>query len=226
VRNRYTVLLADDHTLVREGLKLLIESEPSFTVTGECSNGLDAIRLCREITPDLAIIDIAMPGVSGLDVVEEILHAPEAPKIVMISFQAMPEQIIRAKRSGAAGFVLKDASGRELLNAMHAVVGGQSYFSQGVASCLLEQLMATDGAPSCECDCGSLPSLSILSLRERQVLQMLAEGKKNSHIAELLHLSIKTVETYRSRIMQKLNLHSLAELVRFAVQNNLVDRRG
>jgi DNA-binding NarL/FixJ family response regulator len=186
-KTQHTVFLADDHTLVREGLKLLIESDPAFTVTGECSNGPDTIRLCRELVPDIAIIDIAMPGISGLDVVDEIMRSPGSTRIVMISFQALPEQIIRARRSGATGFVLKDATGRELLSAMHAVIGGKTFFSQGVASCILQQLMESNKSPSCGCT--DSPSLTALSLRERQVLQMLAEGKKNSLIAELLHLS-------------------------------------
>ena len=218
------MVLADDHVVVRRGLRLLLENKPDFTVVDEASDGAEAIRSCQETCPDVAILDINMPMTNGITAASEIkAHLPKTG-IVMLTFQSQLDVIRSSVRAGADGYVLKDAAEHELFEAIRAAAQGRRYMARRAAEIVIDTLLyssAEDG----EAVQGS-EELRELSARERQVLQMLAEGNTNNRISETLSVSPKTVETYRSRIMHKLGVASFAELIRAAVRTGLVDRNG
>jgi len=218
------MVLADDHVVVRRGLRLLLENEPDFTVVDEASDGAEAIRACQENRPDVAILDINMPMTNGITAASEIkAHLPKTG-IVMLTFQSQLDVIRSSVRAGADGYVLKDAGEHELFEAIRAAAEGRRYMARRAAEIVLDTLLYSgeEGGEKLQ----GAEDLKELSARERQVLQMLAEGNTNNRIAETLSVSPKTVETYRSRIMHKLGVTSFAELIRAAVRTGLVDRDG
>jgi two-component system, NarL family, response regulator NreC len=214
------VLLADDHVVVREALSMLIESYEGFQVIAQASDGHEARRLCRDAEPDVAVLDIHMPVSNGITATREIKAECPDVKVVVLSFQAQAGVIRDAVLAGADGYILKESAGDELIDAIRAVVKGRRYFSPRTAEVVVDSFVFQETEnPD---DTGHV-LLKALSDRERQVLQMLAEGRANIAIADTLSLSSKTVETYRSRLMAKLKVGSFAELIRIAVRAGLVD---
>lgn len=216
------VVVADDHQIVRRSLRRLIEDDERFTVVGEAGDGRTAVRRCVEMRPDVAVLDINMPVISGITATSEIKKRCPGTGVVILTFQLQLDTIRAALAAGAEAYVLKDSSENELFEAIVSAAQGQRYIAQRAAEIVVDTLIFT-GASATEVE---RDPLRLLSNRERQVLQMLAEGTPNNEIAATLNLSSKTVETYRSRLMQKLNVRSFAELVRIAVREGLVDQEG
>jgi DNA-binding NarL/FixJ family response regulator len=206
------ILIADDHAVVAEGLRALIEAQDDMEVVGLAENGHEAVRQSLEKQPDLVVMDNSMPELNGIEATRTICKRCPGVRILMLSMHSSNAHVHRAFGAGVAGYVLKGSVGRELLDAIRIVDGGRRYLSKSLADNLLD-LLAADGRDD---------PLHKLSARERQVLQLIAEGNSVVAIGELLSLSRKTVETYRSRMMEKLELHDLAGLIKFAFQNGLL----
>jgi DNA-binding NarL/FixJ family response regulator len=209
------VFIADDHAIVREGLRLLLESQADISVVGETGNGRDAVNQIQHICPDVAIMDIVMPEMNGIEVTELIHKTCPSTKVVVLSMHATSEHIFRALKAGAKGYLLKESAGKEVIKAVRSVNSGRRYLCQQISETLIEDYisehdLARDKSP-----------LDHLSAREREVLQMVAEGKSSIEIAKLLQLSPKTVETYRSRLMQKIGVSDIPGLVKFAIQHGI-----
>ena len=208
------VLLADDHTLVRAGLRKLLESVPDLEVVGEASDGLALIALVAKLQPELVLMDIAMPGLNGLDATARVMKEWPATRVLILSMHQNEEYVRQALRYGAAGYLLKDAAPMELDLALKAVLRGDTYLSpavsKGVLSDYIERLR------------GDAETGELLTPRQREVLQLIAEGQSTKEIARRLELSVKTVDTHRSQLMQQLNIHEVAGLVRYAIRAGLV----
>ncbi len=209
------ILLADDHGVVRDGLRALLESEPDMAVVGEADNGREAIRQARRLCPDVIVMDIAMPELNGIDATPHILENCPDARVVILSMLTTTEHIFRAFQSGALGYVLKESAGGELMTAIRAVHAGTRYLSHKISDVSPQAYLFPQSAGN-----GRSP-LERLSAREREILQLVAEGTTRAEIADQLSLSPKTVETYRSRVMHKLDVHSLPELIKFALQNGV-----
>lgn len=207
------VLLVDDHTVVREGVRMLLEAEGGIQVVGEAGNGADAVTKARTLTPHVIVMDISMPEMNGIEAIREIRAASKHVAIVVLSMYATAEHVYRAFQSGASGYVLKECAGREVIHAVKTVHEGQSYVSSKISGTLIDDYVKHRE------DCQG--PLDRLSAREREVLQLVVEGWSSARIAEAISLSRKTVETYRSRIMQKLEVKTLPDLIRFALQHGL-----
>lgn len=205
------ILLADDHALLRKGLRRILESYSEFTVLAEAASGTEAVEAARKVQPDVAIVDIGMPGLNGIEATAQI--AAECPKtaVLILSMHGDERYVLRAMKAGARGYLLKDSVEEDLVEAVRAVRSGQTFFSPAIA----DVLSRCDGAEVED-------RYDLLTGREREVYRMLAEGKSNKEIAALLGLSLHTVETHRNRIMEKLRLHNAAELVLSAVERGLV----
>jgi DNA-binding NarL/FixJ family response regulator len=210
------VLLADDHGIVRRGLRSLLESEPDVTVVGEAADGLEALRLCEELLPDLLIVDVGMPKLNGIDVAARVQKLDRPPRTVILSMHADESYIIRALAAGARAYLLKDATDEDLLPAIRSVAADKPFFSPAVTKVLVEDYLRQLQAR------GLTDSYHLLTDREKQVLQLLAEGRSNKEVAALLELSLSTVETHRGNLMQKLNLHNTAEIVLYAVRKGII----
>lgn len=209
------VLLADDHAVVRDGLRLLLEAQSDINVVGEASNGHQAVQLVKNLSPDVAVMDIAMPELNGIDASRRIHQICFSTQIVILSMYASTEHIYQALQAGAIGYVLKESAGREVVLAVRTVYAGKRYLSQHIAETVIDDYM---------CKFYKIPvrsPLERLSPREREILQLVVEGKSNPEIASLFSLSIKTVETYKSRLMEKLNIKDIPSLVKFAIQHGL-----
>ena len=218
---QYKVLIADDHKIVRRGLSHLIDSDDRFIVVAEAQDGSEAIRNAAQTRPDVAVLDINMPVTDGITAAREIKTISPDTGIVMLTIRQEPEIIRSAFAAGAIGFVLKTSSEEELFHALESAARGERFVARGAADVVIDSFLYLDRSED-----GSAGALILrtLSGRERQVLQMLAEGAPNPRIASTLNVSVKTVETYRGRLMQKLGVASFAELVRVAVRAGLVDR--
>jgi DNA-binding NarL/FixJ family response regulator len=210
------VLLADDHGIVRRGLRSLLETDPSLTVVAEASDGLEALRLCTEHRPDIVILDIAMPKLNGIDVAARSQKLDHPPRVIILSMHADESYIIRALAAGARAYLLKDATDEDLLPAVRAVATGRPFFSPAVTAVLIEDYMRQLQAR------GLTDSYHLLTDREKEVLQLLAEGRSNKDVATLLDLGLSTVETHRANLMQKLGLHNTAEIVLYAVRKGII----
>lgn len=210
------VLLADDHGIVRRGLRSLLETEPGLSVVGEAADGLEALRLCAESHPDILIVDVGMPKLNGIDVAERAQKLERPPRTLILSMHSDESYIIRALAAGARGYLLKDATDEDLLPAVRAVAAGKPYFSPAVTAVLVEDYIRRLQAR------GLSDSYHLLTDREKEVLQLLAEGRSNKEVATLLDLSLSTVETHRGNMMQKLNLHNTAEIVLYAVRKGII----
>ena len=210
------VLLADDHSIVRRGLKSLIETEPGLTIVAEAGDGLEALRLCAEQHPDIAIVDVGMPKLNGIEVAARAQKLERPPRVIMLSMHADESYILRALAAGARAYLLKDATDEDLLPAIRSVAAGRPFFSPTVTAVLVEDYMRQLQAR------GLTDSYHLLTDREREVLQLLAEGRSNKDVATLLDLGVSTVETHRANLMQKLNLHNTAEIVLYAVRKRII----
>lgn len=208
------ILLADDHTIVRQGFKALLETIPEFEVVAEAADGIEAVDQIEETRPDVALIDIMMPNLNGLEATKTATRRKSGAKIIILSMHANSTYAVRALKNGAHGYVLKDADQDEIVTAIKTVMNGGRYISPQISDEVLTALIETDQNTD--------DLLEELTPRERQVLQMIAEGNSNKEIAEKLVLSIRTIETHRSNLMIKLKIGSQAKLVHFAIQSGLV----
>jgi DNA-binding NarL/FixJ family response regulator len=209
------VLLADDHSIVRRGLRALLE-EAGHTVVAEAGDGLEAIRLCEEHRPDLLILDIGMPRLNGIEVAARTQKLPRPPGVIILSMYGDESYIIRALSAGARAYLLKSATDEDLLPAVQAVASGKPFFSPAVAAVLVEDYVRRLQTR------GLTDSFLLLTDREKEVLQLLAEGRSNKEVATLLDLGLSTVETHRANLMQKLGLHNTAEIVLYAVRKGII----
>jgi DNA-binding NarL/FixJ family response regulator len=210
-----TVFLADDHNLVREGFRLLLQTQPDILVTGEAGTGRDAVRQVLNLKPDVVLMDIAMPELNGIEATQQICKARPSTKVIILSMYSTSQHIFRAIKAGARGYILKESAGDDVINAVRTVNRGQIFLCKEISeSVVRDYVLSRDIAEE-------QGPLARLSNRERQVLQLLVEGTSNTRIADLLSLSPKTVETYRSHLMQKLDINDLPALVKFAIQHGL-----
>jgi two-component system, NarL family, response regulator NreC len=214
------ILLADDHSIVRKGLRAIIEGEPGMVVVGEAANGRETVKLCQELKPAIAIVDIAMPQLNGIEAVTLVLKDQPELKAIILSMHADESYIMRALSAGAKGYLLKDTAEQDILPALRTVVQGRPYFSPQVTSTLLEDYVRFLKQR------GLQDSYDLLTDREKEVLHLLAEGRSNKEAAQLLNLGVSTVETHRTNLMQKLNLHSTAEIVLYAVRKRIISQPG
>jgi two-component system response regulator NreC len=210
------LLLADDHGVVRRGLRALLESEPDLQIVAEAADGLEAVRLCEEHDPDLVILDLGMPKLNGIDVAARTQKLKRPPAVIILSMHADESYIIRALAAGARGYLLKDATDEDLLPAVRSVMAGKPYLSPAVTGVLVEDYVRQLQAR------GLTDSYHLLTDREKEVLQLLAEGRSNKDVATQLNVGLSTVETHRSNLMQKLNLHNTAEIVLYAVRKGII----
>jgi DNA-binding NarL/FixJ family response regulator len=213
--SRITVLIADDHTVVRQGVRRILEDDGGIEVIGEAADGRTAVELVLRLRPAVVLMDIALPQLNGIDSTREIVKLAPQTKVIMLSMHADRAYVRRSIEMGARGYVLKDAEDLDLVGAVKAVARGGSSFSPAVASQLREQLVAPV-AHAGDTD------LTLLTDRERQVLQLIAEGRSNKEVAAVLEVGVSTVDSHRKHILEKLGLHNTADLVRFAVRHGLV----
>jgi two-component system, NarL family, response regulator NreC len=210
------ILLADDHNVMRRGLRLLLESQPGFIVVGEAADGRSAVELAQATNPDVVVLDIAMPQLSGTEAAQRITEILPHTAIVILSMHADEGYVLRALKAGVKGYLVKDSAEGDLIEAIKVVSEGKAFFSPEVSRMLADDYVReirTRGAED---------SYELLTAREREILHLLAEGKSNKDIAALLNLSLFTVETHRRNLQEKLNLHSLAELILYAVRRGLI----
>jgi two-component system, NarL family, response regulator NreC len=212
-----TILLADDHTMVRQGLRALLEAESGFSVVGEAKDGPETIAMTESLKPDVLVVDLMMPGVGGLEVMRQLGRKVSGTKFVVLSMYANEAYVVEALRSGALGYVLKDTGSEELVRAIKHVMQGGRYLSPPLSEGSLEAYLERVRSGGAQ---------EALTPREREVLQLAAEGHNNAEIAERLFISPRTAETHRANLMRKLGLHSQAELIHFAFQSGLVSVPG
>lgn len=210
------VLVADDHGIVRHGLRSLLERQLDMEVAGEAGDGRDAVGMAAELNPDIIVMDIAMPRLNGIDAAEQVLRNNPATRIILLSMYADEEFLMRALTVGVKGYLLKDSAELDLVRAVRAVAAGKSYFSPAIA-----QTLAEDYVRQLQ-HSGFQDSYELLTPREKETLQLLAEGKSNKEVAAVLNVSPYTVETHRMHLMQKLNLHNTAEIVLYAVRKKII----
>lgn len=209
------VFIADDHAVVRDGLCYLLEAQPDLTVIGAAGNGREAVALVEHLKPDVVLMDISMPELNGIDATTQIIQAVPETNVIILSMQGTAEYVYRALQAGAHGYILKESAGKVVVEAVRAVYGGSRYFSDEITSTLVaDYLQQRQGGRE-------KSPLERLSGREREILQLVVEGKSSAEIGRILSLSPKTVETYRSRLMEKLGIKDLPSLVKFAVQHGL-----
>lgn len=206
------ILIADDHDIVRRGIRALIETRSNLEVVAEALDGRKALEAARETRPDIAVIDYSLPELNGLELTLSLKRALPRIEILIYTMHDREDIILEVLRAGARGFVLKSEAEQHLIAALDSLSVGRPYFSGIISETLLERFLQTK----------SQSKLSALTHREREIVQLIAEGRTNREIADLLAISIKTVETHRASVMQKLKLHTSAELVRFAVRNNII----
>ena len=210
--NKKRVLLADDHAVVRNGFRMILNAQDDMEVVGEAANGREAVEACTLLQPDIVVMDVTMPELNGIEATRRICEAAPRTRVLALSMHKDGVYVREILRAGAKGYLLKDSGESDLLHAVRAVGRGEGFLSPGVADAVLTDYRKHVTNP-----------LDLLTTREREVLQWIAEGKTNKEIAQALNLSVYTVESHRGRIMEKLNLHSTGELVRFAVRNGVID---
>jgi two-component system response regulator NreC len=210
------IVLADDHVVMRNGLKLLLERQPNFAVAGEAVNGREAVEICEKLKPDVLVLDIAMPNLNGIEAARQISTKLPHTAIVILSMHSDESYVLRALKAGARAYLLKDSAEADLINAIRAVSEGKAFFSPAISKMLVDDYVRRLEQRGVE------DSYELLTTREREILQLLAEGKSNKEVAAMLNLSLYTVETHRGNILQKLNLHSVPELILYAVRKGVI----
>jgi len=216
MEEKKSIIIAEDHTILREGLKMLLSSNPQYEVVAEAEDGLQAIRLCESFKPDLVLMDLSMPRMNGVGAVQEIKKQCPETKILVLTVHKTEEYILATLKAGADGYVLKDATHGELELAIECVFSGKSYLSPGISEKVIEGYL--EGRTTIK----SASSWDSLTQREREILKMIAEGYKNKEIGNYLCISAKTVEKHRANLMKKLDLHSTSALTAFAMERGLV----
>ena len=210
------IVLADDHVVMRNGLRLLLERQAHFEVVGEAVDGRKTMEICDKLRPDVLVLDIAMPNLNGIEAARQISVKWPQTAIVILSMHSDESYVLRALKAGARAYLLKDSAEADLINAIRAVSEGKAFFSPAISKMLVEDYMRRLEQRGVE------DSYELLTTREREVLQLLAEGKSNKEVASMLNLSLYTVETHRGNILQKLNLHSVPELILYAVRKGVI----
>ncbi|HCC59496.1 MAG TPA: DNA-binding response regulator [Solibacterales bacterium] len=210
------ILLADDHTIMRSGLRLLLERHPDLQVIAEAANGREAVQLAEEHRPDIAVMDVGMPHLNGLEAARQIAAKMPDTRVIVLSMHSDESYVVRALKAGARGYLLKDSAEADLVDAIKAVRDGKNFFSPAIAEVLNRDYMSKLERQGVE------DSYELLTTREREILQLIAEGRGNKEVAAMLHLSLHTVDTHRANIMEKLNLHSVPELILYAVRKGVV----
>ena len=210
------ILLADDHTVMRAGLRLLLERQSNLHVVGEAADGREAVELAVAEKPNVVVMDIAMPHLNGVEATRQIVGRSPDTAVVILSMHSDESYVIRSLKAGARAYLLKDSAEADLIAAIHAITQGKSFFSPAVSRILKEDYMHQLA------ELGAEDSYELLTNREREVLQLVAEGQSNKEVANLLNLSLYTVETHRTHILQKLNLHSVPELILYAVRKGII----
>jgi DNA-binding NarL/FixJ family response regulator len=214
--SRLRILLADDHTIVRQGLRKMLEERPDWEVVAEAGDGREAVRQAEQHKPDVAIVDVAMPLLNGIETTRQIVRKSPATRVLVLSMHADDAYVIQILQAGATGYLLKDSADVDLIQAVTAVSKGKSFFSPAIARLMLDDYVRQLSEK------GVTDRYESLSEREREIFQLIAEGKANKEIAALLSISPSTVETHRARIMEKLDLHSAAEIVLYAVRRGVI----
>jgi len=209
-----TVVLADDHPIVRQGLRHLLDSDPEFHVVGEAGDGVEALHLIETLKPNVLVVDMMMPGLNGLEVLRQFKKISPLTRAIVLSMQSANAYVVEALNLGADGYVLKDTGPSELVNAIHAVTQGNRYLSEKLVERLESTGRRADEAP--------LDAYQSLTPREREILQLTAEGKSSTEIGEKLVISPRTVEVHRSKLMKKLALHNMADLIRYAIKRGIL----
>jgi DNA-binding NarL/FixJ family response regulator len=210
--SKIRIVLADDHSVVRQGFRRILEAQADMEIVGEASNGREALETATKLSPDVVVMDVAMPELNGIEATRRMGDAAPRTRVLALSMHKDSVYVREILRAGARGYLLKDAVDEDLIAAVRAVARGEGYLSPGVADAVLTDYRQHVTDP-----------IDLLTSREREVLQLIAEGKTNKEIATTLNLSVYTVDAHRGRIMEKLNLHSTGELVRFAIRKGLVD---
>src|SRR5579871_3001802 len=210
------ILLADDHNIIRDGMRLLLERQSDFSVVGEASDGREAVRLAEDQQADVVVMDIAMPNMNGIEATRRITERHPRTAVVILSMHYDESYVIRSLKAGARGYLLKDAVKADLIAAIRAVAEGRSFFSPKISRILKEDYIEALGRKNAN------DSYELLTEREREILQLVAEGKTNKEIANTLNLSLYTVDTHRTHILQKLNLHSVPEVILYAVRKGII----
>ncbi len=210
-----SILLADDHTILRQGLRALLSAEPDFNIVGEASDGLEAIKLAERLKPDVLVLDLMMPGLNGLEVTRQIRQRFPKTRVVILSMHAKEAYVLEALKNGANAYVLKDSQAMELVRAVREVITGRRYLSPPLSERAIEAYVQ-------KTQTNNLDVYDTLTGREREVLQLAAEGNSNAEIGAKLSISPRTVEIHRANMMRKLNLHSQTDLIRFALQRGIL----
>jgi len=214
--NAVRILVADDHGVVRKGLRLILERHDGLEVIGEAADGREAVRLAEELSPDIVIMDVGMPRLNGIDATAQILHRNPRAGVIILSMHSDEGYIVRALSAGAKGYLLKDSAEEDLIQAVRIVARGRPFFSPRITQTLLDDYVRQLRQK------GLQDSYDLLTEREKEVLQLISEGKSNKEVATILGLSVYTVETHRTNLMQKLNLHNTAEIVLYAVRKKII----
>jgi DNA-binding NarL/FixJ family response regulator len=210
------LLLGDDHTLMRHGLRKILEERPEWEVIAEVGDGREAVKKCMALKPDVALLDVAMPLLNGIDATQQIVRKVPETKVLVLSMYSDEAYVTRALQAGAIGYMLKDSAGKDLLKGIASVAAGQAYFSPAIARLMLDDYVRRVAGS------GVVDRYETLSEREREIFQLIAEARTNKEVAELLEISPATVETHRARILQKLDIHNTAELVLYAVRRGVI----
>ena len=211
------IFIADDHRIVRDGIRLLLEEEADMKVIGEAGNGREAVTKTRTLCPDVVVMDIEMPGLNGIETIQKIHENCDSCKVIILSMHSNSEYIRRALKSGAGGYILKESAGKELVRSIRSVTSGRRYLSREITEKLIDTYIDLDQYAFSE----TISPLEKLSSREREILQLVVEGNSSAEIANIIYISKKTVETYRSRMMQKLEISNIPNLVKFAIRHGL-----
>jgi two-component system response regulator NreC len=213
------ILLADDHKIIREGLRALIEKQSDMEVAAEAEDGLETVKLARKLSPDIVIMDIGMPGMNGIDATRQIVAEDNNIKVIALSMHSDRRFVLQMLKAGASGYLLKDSAFEELVIAIHTIMKKQPYLSPKVTDVVVKEYLHNLSK-------NESTAFSILTVREREVLQLIAEGKSTKQISSILNISVKTIETHRQQVMEKVGVHSIAELTKYAIREGLTSLEG
>ena len=215
------VLIADDHEIVRKGLRAILDGQRECEVVGEAADGRNAVSMAKDLLPDVVVMDLSMPSLNGLEATRQILKMRPQTKVLILTMHESDPLIREVLDAGARGYILKTDAGRDLLAAMEALRRNKTFFTSRVAQMILDGFLKGDARPAASSD--TQPKAGRLTARQREIVQLLAEGKSSKEVANSLNISVKTAETHRANIMRKLQLHTVSELVRYAVRNQIIE---